>query len=102
MTNFILPDREPSDFATELTKMTNDKLCEIVVVYRYLGMMKEQSILAMEELGNRRKAGDTFEFEKDITEKLAGLPKIKLDIKEIMSAGPSVFAGLGSMFGNKK
>ena len=82
--------------------MTNEKLCEIVVVYRYIGMLKEQSIMAMEELGNRRKNGDTYEYEKEIEKMHQELPKIKLDMKDIMAAGPNIMAGLGSMLGGIK
>jgi hypothetical protein len=102
MTNFILPDREQPTFQEELIKMSNEKLCEIVVVYRYLGMMKDQSILAMEELGNRRKTGDTYEYEKEIDTKLQSLPKLKLDMKTIMSAGPNMLSGIGSILGGIK
>lgn len=102
MTNFILPDREPADFATEILRMTNEKLCEIVVAYRYIGMLKEQSIMAMEELGNRRKNGDTYEYEAEIDKMQQGLPKIKLDMREIMAVGPNIFGGLGSILGGIK
>lgn len=101
MTNFILPEQDTSNPQEELTKMSNEKLCEIVVVYRYLGMLKDQSILAMEELGNRRKNGDPFEYEKEIEKMHQSLPKIKLDMKDIMSSGANILSNLGSVFGKK-
>ena len=52
------------------------KLAEMVVCYRYLGLYKEVSVLAMSELGKRRADGDDFDYEAYISEKLDGLPKM--------------------------
>jgi hypothetical protein len=64
---------------------SSPKLAEMVVAYRYLGLYEEISILAMEELGKRRVAGESFEFEKYIDEKIASLPVMKLKKNDISS-----------------
>jgi hypothetical protein len=74
------------------------KLAEMIVCYRYIGIYKEASMLAMEELGKRRLAGDMFDYEKYVEDKLAGLPK--LDVKK--PGIGSMFGMLGKMVGGKK
>ena len=65
--------------------LPNDRLCEIIVVQRYLGIMQTEAIASMEELTNRRLAGDNFEYEKKIEEILSGLPNFNLDLKKILT-----------------
>ena len=58
----------------------NIKLCDIIIAYRYLGLMKDEAVLAMQELADRRAKGDTFEFEKYIDEKYKELPDFKQNL----------------------
>jgi hypothetical protein len=46
-----------TEFAPMETQ-SSTKLAEMVVCYRYLGLYKDMSVLAMEELGKRRACGD--------------------------------------------
>ena len=64
------------------------KLADMIVCYRYLGLYKDASVLAMEELGKRRMNGDEFDYEQYIKEKIAELPK--MDAKK---------PGIGSILG---
>lgn len=49
-------------------------LCAIIVTSRILGMHKEESKKAMEELFIRRNNGDTFDYEDYIQEKIKDMP----------------------------
>lgn len=64
----------------DYSKFNNIKLCDIIITYRYLGLMKDESISAMEELAKRRASGDVFEFEKYIEEKMKELPDFKKEL----------------------
>ena len=89
-----MTDNEPTnieEFKVQATTASNEKLCEIVVVNRYLGLMKEEAVVCMEELATRRANGDTFEFEKQIDNVFNTLPKFKLDMKKILNqASPNL------------
>lgn len=79
-----------TDFKDNLPKTSNTKLCEIVVANRYLGVMREEAIMCMEELANRRAAGDVFEYENHIEKLLASLPKFNFDAKNLFKT-PRIF-----------
>lgn len=68
-----------------ITKYSSTKLAEMVIAYRYLGLYQEISIAAMEELSARRNAGDTFEYEAYIKEKMDGLPKLDFKMPDLLS-----------------
>lgn len=73
---------------SSLPGFSSDKLCQIVVAHRYLGFSEDLAILAMEELGKRRVAGDSFDFESCIDSSLAQLPPLNFnfsDIKKFLS-----------------
>lgn len=72
------------EFKLNINKFSNEKLCEIIVTHRYLGIMRDEAICCMEELAARRVAGDVFKFEDRIKELLEGLPKIDLDLNKIL------------------
>lgn len=55
---------------------SSEKLTEMIVANRYLRILPEICLLAMEELSRRRSEGDAFLFEKHIAEGLASLPKL--------------------------
>jgi hypothetical protein len=92
---FTLPDlSEPSppedasseEFKENIPQMSQDKLCEIVVCFRYLGLMQEDAVLAMEELAARRANGDQFNFEDRIVELTKDLPMINIDINKMLKS----------------
>ena len=78
------------DFKLQLDSMKIERLCDIVVASRYLGSLKDEALLAMEELAKRRNSGDTFKFEEYIEIELKKLPSFNLDINKILK-----FKGLG-------
>jgi len=83
-----------TEFKTKLQDAANEKLCEIIVASKYLGIMKEQAILCMEELARRRANGDVFDFEKRIEEMHESLPKYKINIKEILAPSMNKIFGI--------
>lgn len=74
------------DFKENLPNLSNDRLCEIIVCFRYLGLMEEESVLSMTELAARRANGDVFDFENRIIELTTDLPKINLDINKMLKS----------------
>jgi hypothetical protein len=74
-----------NDFVQNIKQFTNERLCEVVVAYRYLGTMREEALLAMEELAERRVGGDEFLFEQRIDELLKDLPKINMDLNQVFN-----------------
>ncbi len=72
---------------------TSKTLAAIVVSYRALGMHKEAAIAAMEELARRKAAGDEFDYEAWIKEKLKEVPTIKSEQRSAMSLAFQMLAG---------
>lgn len=62
---------------------SSEKLCEMIVCDRYFGCYKEIAILCMEELANRRVAGNNFEFENYIEKAYNELPKLEIAIPDL-------------------
>jgi len=58
-------------------------LCAIIVSYRSLGILKEESRNAMIELMVRKENGDDFDFEDFINKELEKIPKNNFDPKVI-------------------
>jgi len=61
-----------------IASFSSEKLADIVVSNRYLGIFTELSIAAMKELSKRRTDGDSFEYENYISSHLADLPKLEM------------------------
>jgi hypothetical protein len=53
---------------------SSEKLCDMIVCDRYFGFGEKIAPLCMEELGKRRIAGDTFDFESYIDQAYKSLP----------------------------
>jgi len=66
-----------AEFQNNLSQFSSQKLCEVIITYQYLGLMKDEAILAMQELAKRRASGDLFQFETVIEEELKKLPDFK-------------------------
>lgn len=84
----------------ETQTVSSERLCEIVVAFRYLHILEKEAKEAMVELASRRSLGDTFDFESHIAKTIQTLPKIKLDMKSIMDI-PGI-STLFSIFQGKK
>jgi hypothetical protein len=76
-----------------IPSQSSTKLAEMIVAYRYLGLYKDISLLAMDELGKRRTDGDTFDFEKHISDTLLTLPKLEIPKTDI----GSFFSRIGNL-----
>lgn len=76
-------------FKDKVNTLSSLKLCEIIVCNRYLGFYREESILAMKELADRRINGDQFDFESNIETHLSEMPKLDFqgipDFRQIMT-----------------
>lgn len=65
-------------------EISSEVLAAQIVAYRALGMDKDVSILAMQELAKRRVNGDPFKFEEFIETEVAKVPKIPaLDFRKL-------------------
>jgi len=81
-------NKEDSEKIKEnISKFSNERLCEIIITSRYLKIMQDESIECMKELAKRREDGSLFEFEKYIEEEYKKLPSFNLDLRKIL--GPS-------------
>lgn len=73
-----------------IPKYNSEKLCEMIVADRYLGISPETTVMCMEELATRRAAGDTFDFEKYITDSQAKLPPLNFSIPDLRGTLQSI------------
>lgn len=72
------------ELKNNITKFSNERLCEIIVSSRYLNIMKDEAIICMEELAKRRENGDNFDFENFIENEIKKLPNFNLDLENIL------------------
>lgn len=78
-------DLTVNEIKGKLPSFPSTKLADIVIANRYLGLYKELSVDAMEELGKRRVAGDKFEFESYIDDEFKKLPKLDFSLPALGS-----------------
>lgn len=67
------------DLATvreKIPSFTSEKLCEMIVCVRYLGLNSEITVACMEELATRRSNGDVFDFESYVATSQQDLPAL--------------------------
>jgi len=75
---------EQENIQENIKQFSNEKLCEIIVSNRYLGVFREEALACMNELAWRREQGEIFSYEEKIEELFSSLPKINLNLKEVM------------------
>jgi hypothetical protein len=75
---------EENNIQENIKQFSNEKLCEIIVSSRYLGVLREEAILSMTELASRREQGSGFPYEVRIEEIFSSLPKINLDLNTLI------------------
>ena len=68
---------------TNMPSYSNEKICEMIVCDRYFGFNQTISKICMEELSNRRVAGDNFNFEEYIEAAYKSLPELNFSIPNI-------------------
>lgn len=76
----------PLDFEkvkASIPECNNEKLCEMIVCDRFFGFGERIAPMCMEELGRRRAAGDTFDFESYIDQAQKSLPTIPTSLPNI-------------------
>lgn len=64
-------------FALKLKELTSEQICEVIVTFRCIGLLKDESKMAMVELLNRKKNGDLFDYNQYINQKISEFPKLK-------------------------
>ena len=70
----------------QFPKYTIQKVAEMVVVARYLGLDNAITVACMEELATRRAAGDNFPFETFIEESYNKLPTLSFTMPDLRTA----------------
>ncbi len=78
----MLNKEDLEKFPETIKQFSPQKLCEIIVVARYLGSMREEAIKCMEELTRRRANGDAFQYEPFIEQAGKKLPNFKTWMKK--------------------
>lgn len=58
----------------KIPTFTSEKLCEMIVCVRYLGLNSDITVACMEELSRRRSDGDIFDFESYVATSQQDLP----------------------------
>jgi len=86
----------PEYIKDKIPTFTSKKLCQMIVCDRYFGYYRDIALACMEELGKRRAAGDTFDFENFISASLAELPKLDFSIPDIGDVLRQVIARKGT------
>ena len=71
-----MTDLDEEKISQNIEKYSSNKLADMIIAHRYLGLFKGACLLAMEELNKRREAGDTFAYESYIAEGTSSLPKL--------------------------
>jgi len=84
----------------DIKNLNSEKLAEIIITFRYLGLLKEQSILAMQELMNRRNSGDGFQYEDFIEKELKSLPNFKQEFDKMANKSTLNNFNLGELLKN--
>lgn len=74
---------DPTTIIDKIAEYSPQKLCDIVVCERYLGINKKLAICCMEELGRRRVGGDNFDFETYIDNALKDMPILNFTIPDL-------------------
>ena len=76
-----------------VSKYSNEKLCDMIVCDRYFGLEEKISPICMEELANRRLAGDTFNFEHYIEQAYKELPVIDMSMPDLRAVLGQAMSG---------
>ena len=72
-----------TDAIDNLSAFSSEKLADIVIMHRYLGLYADLATAAMKELAVRREHDEVFEYETYIKNHLDRLPKLKVDLGSI-------------------
>lgn len=78
----------------KIGEFSSEKLADIIIMHRYLGIYASIASAAMIELATRRENGETFEYELYINEKLVEMPKITINLSQYSNI-LNAFKGFG-------
>ena len=81
-----IPEFNEDNIVNNLSNYDVIKLCDMIICHRYLGFNEKIAIACMQELGRRRLAGDSFDFEGYIEQEFRNLPKIELTLPDLRTA----------------
>lgn len=76
-----------TNFDEKVKKFSTQKLCEIIITYRYMNIFREEAVICMQELASRREAGDQFDYETFIETEGKKLPDFKMNLKKKLQIG---------------
>jgi len=91
--NFEATELNVAEIINNLPQYDLIRLCDIIICDRYLGFNPELATACMEELGKRRLAGETFNFEEYIEREYKGLPKFEVTMPDLRTALDQVING---------
>jgi len=74
-----------SSLHEKIPNLSSEKLCELIVAYRYLNANKDLAVASMHELSRRRLDGDNFNYELYIENALDSLPKLDFSMPDLRS-----------------
>jgi len=77
-----------------ISDFTSEKLADVIVMHRYLGIYADVATAAMEELAKRREGGEKFEYETYINAKLDDMPQITINLNQYSNLLKN-FKGIG-------
>lgn len=69
-------------FNGDISVLTNEHLCDVIIAFQYLGVAKEHAVDCMNELALRRQNGNMFSFEDYIRSEFEKLPKFNASIMD--------------------
>lgn len=81
-TDKTFDDLSDEELKESCKQMDSKSLATRVAVWRHLGLQKRLAIQCMEELSERREAGDNFDYELHIQNKLQQFPAATIDPKQ--------------------
>jgi len=73
------------ELLAKLPELPEQKIADLIIANRYLGMFPNIATAAMSELSKRRENGSEFAYEQYITEQINKLPKLNFDVKNVSS-----------------
>jgi hypothetical protein len=92
--NFEIEELDVEKIKSNFSNYSSERLCEIIVTDRYIGLNKELALACMEELSQRRTNGDSFDFESFIEKEYNSLPKLDFSIPNLQTTLSQVLGSI--------
>lgn len=81
--NDAFVDIDEKEIIKQVIGFSSEKLADVIVMHRYLGLYPTLSTAAMTELATRRTKGDQFNYEEYIIKHLSTLPKLIINVNNV-------------------